>query len=171
MPAGSDGAAAGGPPVPPVPSLPTRFRPLGVRVATWVFGAVLAATVVAVWLALPANVQDSFTWLQRGTVLLFVAGGAVIAHAMSRCRVDADEDGLTVVNGYRTHRLDWGQVVAVSLRPGSPWAVLDLSDGTTRAAMGIQGSDGLRARRQTRSLRALIDAHDAAEPDDRQPPP
>ena len=74
------------------------------------------------------------------------------------------EQGLTVVNGYRTHQFAWGQVVSVTLRPGNPWAVLDLSDGTTRAAMGIQGSDGARARRQTRELRALIEAHAAAEP-------
>lgn len=159
MPAGSDGAAAGGPPVPPVPSLPTRFRPLGVRVATWVFGAVLAATVVAVWLALPANVQDSFTWLQRGTVLLFVAGGAVIAHAMSRCRVDADEDGLTVVNGYRTRHYEWSQVLGVSLRRGAPWGTLDLSDGTTLSLLAVQGSDGARARRAVREIRAAVAAN------------
>ncbi len=90
----------------------------------------------------------------------------MIGHALARCRVDADEGGLTVVNGYRSHRLDWNQVVAVTLRPGNPWAVLDLSDGTTRSALGIQGSDGARAQRQVRQLRALVDAHAASEPRD-----
>ena len=52
----------------------------------------------------------------------------------------------------------------MSLRPGSPWAVLDLNDGTTRSAMGIQGSDGSRAVRQARQLRALVEAHAAADP-------
>lgn len=144
--------------------LPARFRPLGVVVASVGLGAALVAIVVAVWLSMPAEVQESFTVAQRLTVGLMLLGGVVVAHAMCRCRVDATEQGLTVVNGYRTHELAWGQVVAVTLRPGSPWAVLDLSDGTTRSAMGIQGSDGKRARRQTRRLRQLIDAHAAAEP-------
>jgi hypothetical protein len=102
--------------------------------------------------------------LQRITVGGMVLGVLAIGHALARCRVDADEEGLTLVNGYRTHRLAWQQVVAVTLRPGSPWAVLDLSDGTTRSAMGIQGSDGNRAVRHTRQLRALIEAHAADEP-------
>ncbi len=62
------------------------------------------------------------------------------------------------MNGYRTRRFDWNEVLAVTLRPGSPWAELDLADGTTVAAMGIQGSDGDRARAQVRRLRGLVDA-------------
>jgi hypothetical protein len=55
-------------------------------------------------------------------------------------------------------------VVAVRLPPGSPWAGLDLIDGTSLSAMGIQGSDGHRARVQVRRLRALIEAHAGREP-------
>jgi len=94
--------------------------------------------------------------LQRGTVAVMLLAAGVAGHAMARCRVDADDDGLTVVNRYRTHRLEWGQVVAVTLRPGNPWAVLDLSDGTTCSAMGIQGSDGARAQAALRELRAVL---------------
>jgi hypothetical protein len=71
-----------------------------------------------------------------------------------------------VVNGFRSRRYDWSEVVRVSLRQGSPWATLDLSDGTSVAAMGIQGSDGTRAIRQVRELRALVDAHTRTERDD-----
>jgi Bacterial PH domain len=148
----------------PTPPLPVRFRPRGVRVAAVAFGIVLVVSVVAVWLALPAEAQEGFTIAQKFTVVGMVLGAFVVGHALARCRVDATEEGLTVVNGYQTHRLTWPQVVAVTLRPGSPWAVLDLADGTTRSAMGIQGSDGERARRQTRQLRALIDAHAASDP-------
>ena len=56
-----------------------------------------------------------------------------------------------MVNGYRSRRFEWNEVVAVTLRPGSPWAVLDLADGTTVPAMGIQGSDGARATAQVRA--------------------
>src|SRR5690349_5712984 len=158
MPAGSD-------PTPPeVPDLPLRFRPIGVMFAAGGFAVMLLVTVVAVWLTLPQDARDGFTPLQRGTVAVMLLAAGVVGHAMARCRVDADDDGLTVVNGYRTHRLEWGQVVAVTLRPGNPWAVLDLSDGTTCSAMGIQGSDGARARRQASQLRDLVEAHAGREP-------
>jgi hypothetical protein len=139
---------------------------LGVRIASVGFAVALLGTLGAIWLAFPDGVREQFTTFQKLTVLVMILGAFVVGHALSRCRVDADEGGLTVVNGYRTHRLEWGQVVAVSLRPGNPWALLDLSDGTTRSAMGIQGSDGNRARRQVRQLRALVEAHAASEPRD-----
>ncbi len=160
MLAGSDQGGRGV----PAPDLPVRLRPLGVRVTSVVLAIVLVGTVVAVGYAMPPDVREQFTNFQKGTVIAMMLVTFVIGHALSRCRVDADEGGLTVVNGYRTHRLDWNQVVAVTLRPGNPWAVLDLSDGTTRAAMGIQGSDGSRARRQVQQLRALVDAHAGSEP-------
>ena len=68
----------------------------------------------------------------------------------------AEADRLVVVNGYRRHEYEWAEVLAVHLPPGAPWAVLDLADGTSAPAMGIQGSDGGRARRAVRELRALI---------------
>ena len=67
-------------------------------------------------------------------LLMFYAGG----YALARSRLVAREDGLTVVNGYKARRFEWNEILAVTLRAGSPWAVLDLSDGTTVAAMGIQ---------------------------------
>ena len=162
MPAASErGGAVGGT---PVPELPVRLRPLGVRVASLVLAVGLVGTLVAVWYAMPPDIRAEFTNFQKGTVIAMMLVGFVVGHALSRCRVDADEDGLTIVNGYRTHRLDWNQVVAVTLRPGNPWAVLDLSDGTTRSALGIQGSDGNRAVRQVRQLRALVEAHSASDP-------
>ena len=150
----------------PTPALPVRFRPLGVRLVSVVVGVLLIVTLFGVWIALPDEVQNGFTVAQWVTFLGMVVAVLAIGHALARCRVDADASGITLVNGYRTHRLDWSEVVAVTLRPGNPWAVLDLSDGTARSALGIQGSDGERARRQTRQLSALIDAHAAPDPHD-----
>ena len=153
MPAGSDPG-----------DLPVRFRPLGVRIVATALGLVLLLISTVVWLTLPAEVRASFTVLQRGTLLVIAGMAFAIGFALARSRVDADEAGLTVVNGYRTHRYAWGQVVAVTMRSGNPWAVLDLSDGTSQAAMGIQGSDGARAKAQVRRLRALVDARAGTEP-------
>ncbi len=152
------------------PALPARFRPFGVRAAAVVLGTVLVVTVGAIWLAFPAHIRAEFTTFQRLTVLAIGAAAFAVAYGLARCRVDADTDGLTVVNGYRVHRFTWSQVVAVSLRRGNPWAVLDLSDGTSQAVLGIQGSDGARAVQHTRRLRALVEAHAALEPPYPQPP-
>ncbi|MGZ4460677.1 MAG: PH domain-containing protein, partial [Nocardioidaceae bacterium] len=61
-----------------------------------------------------------------------------------------------VVNGYRVRRYEWNEILGVTLRRGSPWAVIDLSDGTSIPAMGIQGSDGARATGQVKQLRTLV---------------
>lgn len=147
MPAGSE------------PGLPRTFRPLGVRIAATVVGGLLALTALGMWVAFPPEIRAQFTALQLVTIValagLFYAGG----FALARSRVVADADGLRVVNGYRSRRLAWNEVLAVTLRPGSPWAVLDLSDGSSVAAMGIQGSDGDRARAQVREVRALVARH------------
>jgi hypothetical protein len=162
MPAASDPPARPAPTTPP--PLPVTFRPLGVRVAAVAFGVLLFGVGGAIWVSFPDNVREAFTFFQRMTVLGMAAGALVIGHALSRCRVEADDQGLQVVNGYRRHRLQWAQVLAVRMLPGNPWVSLDLADGTTLSALGIQGSDGARAQRQVRQLRALIDAHSASEP-------
>jgi hypothetical protein len=135
-----------------------------VRIAAVAFGVLLFGVGGAMWLSFPDDVREAFTSFQRLTVLAMALGVLVIGHALARCRVDADDQGVQVVNGYRTHRLQWAQVVAVRMLPGNPWVSLDLADGTTLSALGIQGSDGARAQRQVRQLRALIEAHSATEP-------
>jgi hypothetical protein len=144
--------------------LPVRFRPLGVRVVATALALLLVVLCTAIWVQFPADVRASFTLFQKLTLAVMAGLLGAIGYALSRSRIDADDRGVTVVNGYRRHRYDWNQVVAVSMRGGSPWAVLDLSDGTSQPAMGIQASDGRRARAQLHRLRALVDAHAATEP-------
>jgi hypothetical protein len=138
-------------------TLPHTFRPYGARIAIYGLGALLALTAVVMWFAFPPHIRAEFTFLQVFTVialgLLFYSG----LFALARSRLVARDHGLTVVNGYKTRRFDWNEVLAVTLRPGSPWAMLDLSDGTSVPAMGIQGSDGRRAAVQVAQVRALIE--------------
>jgi hypothetical protein len=42
--------------------------------------------------------------------------------------------------------------------PGAPWPTADIADGSTVSMLGIQGSDGLRARTALAEIRALLDA-------------
>lgn len=141
----------------PTVTLPHTFRPFGVRIAAYVLGALLFGTTAVIWFAFPQEVRDQFTIFQRGTVIAFGLATAASGYALARSRIVAREDGLTVVNGYKARRYDWNEIIAVTLRRGSPWAVLDLSDGTSTAAMGIQGSDGGRAVRAVKQVRALVE--------------
>ncbi|MGH3444125.1 MAG: PH domain-containing protein, partial [Nocardioidaceae bacterium] len=123
-------------------SLPHTFRPLGVRMVAYVVGAMLLLLCLVLWFALPPHIRAEFSLPERlmviGLGVCFYAAG----YALARSRLVARADGVRVVNGYRVRRYEWNQILAVSLRPGNPWAVLDLSDGTSVPAMGIQGSDG-----------------------------
>jgi hypothetical protein len=137
--------------------LPHTFRPFGVRMAVFVFGGLLVAVAAVVWFTFPPEIRDKFTIFQRGTIIVLGLGFLALGWGLARSRVEARREGLRIVNGYRSRSLDWNEVVRVSMRPGSPWATLDLADGTSASALGIQASDGDRAQRQVRELRGLVE--------------
>ena len=149
MPAGSDR--------PPVPALPHTWRPFGVRMAGTVLGLGLLVICALTWIGFDDETQAKFSTFQRGTVIALGLFAFSLGFALVRSRVVAETDRLVVVNGYRRREYAWAQLVAVHLPPGAPWVTLDLADGTTAAAMGIQGSDGARARAAVRELRAVAD--------------
>ena len=140
----------------PVP-LPRTWRPLGPRIAGAVGGGVLVVMAVVLWFTFEEQTRDAITPFQRGTVFAIGAAMLAVLLALARSRVVANATGLTVVNGYRRRDFEWAEVIAARLPPGAPWVVLDLADGTTCAAMGIQGSDGPRARAAVRELRTLLE--------------
>lgn len=147
MPAGSEPVGR---------TLPVTFRPVGIRLAAVALGVLLFGVTATVWVAFPQEVRDAFTWLQRLTVIGFGLAAVFAGYVMGRSRVEAREDGLVVVNGLRTRHYAWGEVARVTLRAGGPWAILELADGSTAPAMGIQGSDGARAVAQVKQLRAIM---------------
>jgi hypothetical protein len=137
--------------------LPHTWRPLGPRIAGAVAGGALLVITLFLWIGFDEETRASVTPFQRGTVAFLGLIGFSALYALIRSRVDAEMDRLIVVNGYRRHEFEWPQVVGVHLPPGAPWATLDLADGNTVSAMGIQGSDGARAKQAVRQLRALVD--------------
>ncbi len=139
----------------PVP-LPHTWRPLGPRIAGAVAGVAVLVVTIFLWIGFDQETRDAVTPLQRGTVVLLGLGGLAALYALIRSRVDAEMDRLVVVNGYRRREFEWAQVVGVHLPPGAPWVTLDLADGNTVSAMGIQGSDGARAKSAVRQLRSLV---------------
>ncbi|GHH75873.1 membrane protein [Streptomyces sulfonofaciens] len=153
MPAAGDRAAA------EPPALPVTFRPASTRAVLLGGGGVLFAVLTAVALLLPD--------IRPAERLSFIVTAALLCAALvllSRPRVVADVSGVTVVNILGGRRLEWAEILRVNLRPGDPWVFLDLSDGTSLAAMGIQpGLARRRAIHDARALRALVEARAAAE--------
>lgn len=139
----------------PAPALPHTWRPFGARMAGGLFGGMLLVVCVAAWFGFEEETRAKFTGFQRGTLVFMGLLAFSAWYALVRSRVVATAERLVVVNGYRRREYDWREIVGVHLPPGAPWVTLDLSDGTSVSAMGIQGSDGERARRAVRQLRAL----------------
>ncbi|MFD9774785.1 PH domain-containing protein [[Kitasatospora] papulosa] len=143
------------PRAPELPALPATFRPTLTRVVLLAVGAAMFVVITAVALTLEKlgpGERTSFVFV----ALLFFG----VLALLSRPRVTADETGVTVVNITRTRRLAWAEIVRVNLRAGDPWVFLDLSDGTSMPALGIQpGIAKERAVTDARALRALVEFH------------
>ena len=137
-------------------TLPHTWRPFGARMMGGVLGVMLVAMVLTAWIALGPHIRSKFTPFQEGTLVFLGLIAFGVWFALMRCRVSADEHGIVVVNGYRRREYAWSQLVAVNLRRGAPWAGIDLSDGTSISALGIQGSDGDRAKQAVADLRRLM---------------
>ncbi|MFF7450989.1 MULTISPECIES: PH domain-containing protein [unclassified Streptomyces] len=138
-----------------LPALPVTFRPGRTR-------AVLLSAAVALFVVITA-IALLLEKLGPGERLSFVLTAALLAGVLAllaRVKVVADESGVTVVNIAGRRRLAWAEIVQVNLRPGDPWVFLNLSDGTSLPALGIQpGIAKQQAIADARALRALVEAH------------
>ncbi|MGW3176095.1 PH domain-containing protein [Streptomyces sp. NPDC001153] len=145
---------------PSVPALPVTFRPGHTRVILLTAGVAIFLTISGVAMLLEQ--------LGPGERASFVVTGALIFWALAqlaRVKVVADESGVTVVNIVGERHLEWAEIVQVNLRPGDPWVFLNLSDGTSLPALGIQpGLAKQRAIADAQALRALAEARSAAHP-------
>ncbi|MDX2564912.1 PH domain-containing protein [Streptomyces sp. TX20-6-3] len=136
------------------PVLPVTFRPGRTRVVLITMSVAIFAVI-----SLVAVMLERLGPGERASFFLTAAllsGGLLL---LSRPKVVADDEGVTVVNITRTRRLAWAEILKVNLRPGDPWVFLDLSDGTSLPALGIQpGIAKESAIRDARALRALAES-------------
>ncbi|MEU5363812.1 PH domain-containing protein [Streptomyces sp. NPDC005925] len=147
--------------MPDLPDLPVTFRPARTRVVMLTAAVAIFAVVTTVALMLEPLGPG-----ERASFLLTAALLAGVLLMLSRPRVVAEESGVTVVNLTTRRRLEWAEIVSVNLRPGDPWVFLNLSDGTSLPALGIQpGIARQRALSDARALRALVDARSVAGPE------
>ena len=155
--AGGDGAG-GGAPASAAPGLPVTWRPHRTRAIIHAVAAVLVVSMTAIAALLPSDGGQPWPLPDRVAFAGIGFAGAIVLLVLARPKAVGSAEGLKVVNMLRTHRLEWAQIVAVNLRSGDPWVLLDLDDGTTLSVMGIQPADGLdTARAAVAELRALVD--------------
>jgi hypothetical protein len=124
--------------------------------AVWFFGGALAIVCVAGVVAIGPEARARVSVFQWATMVLIALLALCVAWGLLRCKVTATSAGLELVNGYHVHRYEWAEVLAVHMPQGAPFPTLDLADGTSRPAFGIQASDGDRARQAVRELRMLL---------------
>lgn len=149
---------------PDLPALPVTFRPGRTR-------AVLLTAAVAIFVVI-TTIALLLETLDPGERVSFVFTGAMLSGVLvllSRPKVVAAESGVTVVNIIGRRRLEWAEIVQVNLRPGDPWVFLNLGDGTSLPALGIQpGIAKQHAIRDARTLRALAEARSIGDPERHQ---
>ncbi|MFE7561927.1 PH domain-containing protein [Kitasatospora sp. NPDC057500] len=135
---------------------PVTWAPRRTRAVLLPVCALLVVLFAVMAVALPANWQLNDRIMMAASGVLFAGVGLMLA----RPRVSADAQGVTVVNFVRRRRLAWAEIVGVNFRQGDPWATLDLADGTSLAAVGIQSGVGkAQAIADARALRDLVAHH------------
>lgn len=145
-------------------ALPHTYRPLGARVAAAGAAIALIAMLAFLWVMLSDEVQAQFSLFQRLTLVVVFGAMVFVLYGVFRTAARAEDRGLTVVNGFVVRRLEWTQIVRLSLSRNRPWALLDLDDGSTVAVMAIQSADGVRATRSARELAAVIADRTSIDP-------
>ncbi|MET8009586.1 PH domain-containing protein [Streptomyces sp. NPDC005271] len=139
----------------PPPALPVTFRPTRTRAVLMAVGVAVVIVLTAIGLLLENLTPGQKTSFIVTGLLFF---GVLVL--LCRPKVVAEADGVTVVNLTTKRRLEWAEVLRVNLRPGDPWVYLDLADGTSLPAMGIQpGIAKAQAISDARALRALAERH------------
>jgi hypothetical protein len=138
--------------------------PRRLRIFVTITTVALGSLAVVWWLALPPAIRELFTVSQRVTLLGVLALLVVVILAVAASSVRADESGLQIRNGLRTHQVPWARVHKIIFRRGDPWAQLLLTpvdggeftvdlDAEKRQLMAIQAVDGARAQEAVEELR------------------
>lgn len=147
------------------PALDEVFRPRFARWVTTVLAVVVAVATVLLLVLLPGVGLAGYTVADRAGIGL--VGLAIVWFCWRQATVSATPTpaGLRVRNLATTRTVAWAEIVWVRFGEGRPWVQLDLDDGDTLAVMGVQRSDGERARREAKRLATLVAARQRTDRD------
>ncbi len=147
-------------------ALDDPFRPRLARVVTTVLAVVVAVATVLLLVLLPGTGLVGYALGDRLGIGL--VGFAIVWFCWRQATVAAvpRPEGLRVRNLATTRTVAWAQIVSVRFGEGRPWVQFDLDDGDTLAVMGVQRSDGERAKGEARRLATLVAARTRTSRDD-----
>jgi hypothetical protein len=134
----------------------TVFRPRRARLVIYPCAALVVVALVGGAVFVPSEGPGGWNLGSRlalGTVALAVA---YFLHRLAAVRVVADDAGVSVVNIVHRRRLEWPEIVGVRLLRDDPWMMLDVSDGSAMAAMGVQKADGPYAQEQATRFARMV---------------
>jgi hypothetical protein len=139
----------------------TVFRPRRARLVIYPVAGVFLVMFTSFAVLLPN------TWGigSRLAVLAFAVAVLWFLHRLASVRIVARDQVVEVVNILRGRRLEWAEIVGVRLLRDDPWLMLDLADGYSMAAMGVQKADGDHAREQAQRFAAMVNAHTRTDHD------
>lgn len=135
------------------------FRPRRARVVVYACAAAVLVVLVGIAVLLPSGGSNPWGAGSRLAVVAFALFAVWFMHRLASVRIVADPDGVEVVNILTRRRLEWAEVVGVRLSRDDAWLMLDVSDGTSLAAMGVQRSEGQRGLAQAREFARLVSVH------------
>jgi hypothetical protein len=132
------------------------FRPHRARRVIYLAVALVLVVFLGANVWLPVDGPDAWGLGSRLALGLVALAISYFLHRLAAVRIVADEGGAEVVNIVGRRRLAWPEIVGVRLSGADPWLMLDLSDGQSLAAMGVQRSEGAAARQQAAELARLV---------------
>lgn len=148
----------------PVPERLAFASPPALMTAV-VASIVLLSAAMFGWWAIGESIRNQITWLQAGTLLLFVVLMIGIMLSVGYSRLWADERGVTVRNGPFVRRYQVDQIVGVRLRSGDAWSSLLLASDTDepkrQPVLAIQFLEGEAGRKKVIELRRWLVANGA----------
>lgn len=144
----------------------TVFRPRRARQVIYPCVALVVLALIGGAVTLPTSGRHAWGVGSRLSLVVFALLVAWFLYRLASVRVVAEESGVTVVNILRRRRLEWAEIVGVRLLRDDAWMMLDLSDGESMAAMGVQKSDGAHAQEQARDFARMVNEHTRTSRDD-----
>jgi hypothetical protein len=135
------------------------LRPRRARAVVYVCATALFVVLVGIAVLLPSEGPSRWGPGSRIAVVLVALACVWFLHRLASVRVETDDVGVTVVNILRRRRLDWAEVVGVRFSRDDAWLMLDVSDGSSLAAMGVMKSEGERGQEQARQFARLVTEH------------
>jgi hypothetical protein len=136
-----------------VPEVRT-FRPGGTRIVAYAVAVIMLVLTAAIAFALPDEIY--FTTAETVTLWAIILAVLVLLHGIGRSKIVAGEDGIDVVNGYKSHHVPWADVEGFAMNTGAPWPTMVLKDDERVMLFAIQASDGAYARQAVDYLRGRV---------------